>query len=228
MGLFDIFKKKKPQLNKVLAEIQAQVAPGGKDGLAKIVDELMSVTECRYGRDLVQRVYLYQSTLFTISEDKSKARIVGGTLMRKDFGVDEQFATRIYDFILKRYARENYGIADDRLIGILSASLGNVPMTCTGDIINGASGPYGRCADNPIPVRGITQSERYLSHLRTIQGDEITWKRFGSLGSKVTNHPVDMYFIYDAGGNEVGKVYISAYQAITSTTAPDGFIYVAE
>lgn len=228
MGLLDIFKKKNPKLNKMLAEIQEQVAPGGKEGLERIVDELMSVTECRYGRDLIQRVYLYQSTLFTISEDKSKARIVGGTLMKKDFGVDEQFATRIYDFILKRYARENYGIADDRLIGILSASLGNVPMTCTGDTINGASGPYGRCADNPIPVRGIPQSERYLSHLRTAQGGEITWKRFGSLGSKVTNHPVDMYFIYDADGNEVGKVYISAYQAITSTTAPDGFIYVTE
>ena len=77
MGLLDIFKKKNPKLNKMLAEIQEQVAPGGKEGLERIVDELMSVTECRYGRDLIQRVYLYQSTLFTISEDKSKARIVG-------------------------------------------------------------------------------------------------------------------------------------------------------
>ena len=228
MGLLDIFKKKNPQLKKVLAEIQGQVAPGGKEGLSKIVDELMSATEYRYDRDLLQRVYLYQSTLFTISEDKSKARIVGGTIMREDFGVDEQFATRVYDFVLKRYARENYGIADDRIIGILSASFGNVPMNCTGDKINGASGPYGRCADNPIPIHGIPQSERYLSHLRTMDGGKITWKRFGSFGSKVTNHPVDMYFIYDVGGNEVGKVYISAYQAITSTTAPEGFRYEAE
>ena len=228
MGLLDIFKKKNPQLKKVLAEIQGQVAPGGKEGLSKIVDELMSATEYRYDRNLLQRVYLYQSTLFTISEDKSKARIVGGTIMRKDFGVDEQFATRVYDFVMKRYARENYGIADDRLIGILSASFGNVPMNCTGDKINGASGPYGRCADNPIPIHGIPQSERYLSHLRTMDGGKITWKRFGSLGSHVTNHPVDMYFIYDACGNEVGKVYISAYQAITSTTAPEGFKYEAE
>ena len=227
MGLFDVFKKT-PQLNKVLAEIQEQVAPGGREGLSVIVDELMNVTEYRYRRDLLQRVYLYQSTLFTISGDKSKARIVGGTLMRKDFGVDEQLATRVYDYILKRYARENYGIADEHLVEMLSASFGNVPMNCTGDVINGASGPYGRCADNPIPVRGIPQSERYLSHLRTIEGAKITWKRFGSLGSQVTNHPVDMYIIYDVGGNEVGKVYISAYQAITSTTAPEGFIYMLE
>ena len=226
MGLFDIFKKKNPQLKKVLKDIQGQVAPGGKEGLSTIVDELMFVTEYRCRRDLLQRVYLYQSTLFAISEDKSKARIVGGTLMREDFGVDEQLASRVYDYILKRYARENYGIADDHLIEILSASFGNVPMNCTGDKINGASGPYGRCADNPIPVRGIPQSERYLSHLRTVDGDRITWKRFGSYGSAVTNHPVDMYFIYDSNGNDVGKVYISAYQAATSETAPEGFLYV--
>ena len=226
MGLFDIFKKKNPQLNKVLKDIQRQVAPGGKEGLSTIVDELMSVTEYRCRRDLLQRVYLYQSTLFAISEDKSKARIIGGTLMREDFGVDEKLASRVYDYILKRYARENFGIADDRLIEILSASFGNVPMNCTGDKINGASGPYGRCADNPIPVRGIPQSERYLSHLRTVDGGRITWKRFGSYGSAVTNHPVDMYIIYDSNGNDVGKVYISAYQSATSQIAPEGFLYV--
>ena len=228
MGLLDIFKKKNTQLNRVLTGIQGQVAPGGKEGLNIIIDELMSVTEYKCRRDILQRVYLYQSTLFTISGDKSKARIVGGTLLRKDFVVGEQLATQVYDFILKRYARENYGIADDHLVEMLSASFGNVPMNCTGDVINGGSGPYGRCADNPIPVRGIPQSERYLSHLRTIEGAKITWKRFGSFGSQVTNHPVDMYIIYDVGGNEVGKVYISAYQAITSTTAPEGFKYTLE
>ena len=226
MGLFDIFKKKNHQLNKVLKNIQRQVAPGGKEALSTIVDELMSVTEYRCRRDLLQRVYLCQSTLFAISEDKSKARIIGGTLMREDFGVDEKLASRVYDYILKRYARENFGIADDRLIETLSASFGNVPMNCTGDKINGASGPYGRCADNPIPVRGIPQSERYLSHLRTVDGGRITWKRFGSYGSAVTNHPVDMYIIYDSNGNDVGKVYISAYQSATSQTAPEGFLYV--
>ena len=228
MGLFDIFKKKDPQLSKVMSEIQSQVAPGGKPELDRIVDELMSVTEHRCRRDILQRIYLYQSTLFTIAGDKSKARIVGGTLLRKDFGVDEKLATQVYDYILKRYARENYRMADDRLLDMLSASFGNVPMNCTGDEINGASGPYGRCADNPVPVRGIPQSEGYLSHLRTLNGEKVTWRRFGSLGSTVTDHPVDLYFIYDGAGNEIGKVYISAYQAITSRTAPEGFTYVVE
>ena len=228
MGLFDIFKKKNTQLNRVLTEIQGQVAPGGKEGLNIIIDELMSVTEYQCRRDILQRVYLYQSTLFTISGDKSKARIVGGTLLRKDFGVGEQLATKVYDFILKRYARENYGLADDRLVEMLSASFGNVPMNCTGDVINGASGPYGRCADNPIPVRGIPQSERYLSHIRTNDGHKVTWRRFGSFGSTITSHPVDMYILYDVDNNEVGKVFISAYQAITSRTAPEGFRYEDE
>ena len=228
MGLFDIFKKKDNQLSKVMSKIQSQVAPGGKQGLDKIVDELMSVTEHRCRRDILQRIYLYQSTLFTVAGDKSKARIVGGTLMRKDFGVDEKLATQVYEYILKRYARENFRMADDKLLDMLSASFGNVPMNCTGDVINGASGPYGRCADNPIPVRGIPQSERYLSHLRTLDGEKVTWQRFGSLGSTITDHPVDLYFMYDTSGEEIGKVYISAYQAITSQTAPEGFLYCRE
>ena len=128
MGLFDIFKKKDSQLTKVMSEIQSQVAPGGKQGLDKIVDELMAVTKHRCRRDILKRIYVYQSTLFTISGDKSKARIVGGTLMRKDFGVDEKLATQVYDYILKRYARENYRMDDDRLLDMLSASFGNVPM----------------------------------------------------------------------------------------------------
>lgn len=228
MGLFDIFKKKNPQLSKVMSEIQSQVAPGGKPELDRIVDELMSVTEHRCRRDILQRIYLYQSTLFTIAGDKSKARIVGGTLLRKDFGVDEKLATQVYDYILKRYARENYRMADDRLLGMLSASFGNVPMNCEGDVIKGASGPYGRCATNPIPVRGIPQSDRYLSHLRTPDGGKVTWERFGSLGSDISEHPIDLYFIHDEAGNDLGKVYISAYQAITSHTAPEGFIYQEE
>lgn len=228
MGLFDIFKKKDSQLTKVMSEIRSQVAPGGKQGLDIIVDELMSETEHRCRRDILQRIYLYQCTLFTISGDKSKARIVGGTLMRKDFGVDEKLATQVYDYILKRYARENYRMADDRLLDMLSASFGNVPMNCSGDVINGASGPYGRCPDNPIPVRGIPQSECYLSHLRTLDGKKVTWKRFGSFGSSITEHPIDMYYIYDASGKEEGRVFISAYQAITSQTPPEGLLYDCE
>ena len=111
---------------------------------------------------------------------------------------------------------------------MLSASFGNVPMNCTGDVINGASGPYGRCATNPIPVRGIPQSDRYLSHLRTSEGGNVTWKRFGSLSSDISEHPIDLYFIYDEAGNDIGQVYISAYQAITSHTAPDGLYYQEE
>lgn len=226
MGPFDIFKKKDPTLKKVVEELQDKVAPGGKEGLEKIIDELMVVTEHRCRRDILQRVYLYQSTLFTVAGDKSKARIVGSTLMRKDLAVDEKLANQVYDYILKRFARENYKMADDRLLDMLGASLGNVPMNCTGDVINGATGPYGLSPDNPIPVRGIPQAERYLSHLRTSDGQKVTWTRFGSFRSSVSDHPVDMYILLNSSGKEVGRIFISAYQAITSLTAPDGLLYV--
>lgn len=226
MGLFDMFKKRNTQLDMVMAEVQKQVVPGGKEGLEKIVDELMVMTEYRCRRDLLKRIYLYQSTLFTVAGDKSKARIVGGTLMRKDFGGNEKLATQVYDYILRRYARENYKVVDDTLLEMLSASLGNVTMNCTGDVINGASGPYGKSPSNPIPVRGIPQADCYLSHIRTLDGQKVTWERFGSFGSSVTDHPVDMYTLFDFSGKEVGQVFISAYQAITSRTAPDGLLYV--
>ena len=57
---------------------------------------------------------------------------------------------------------------------------------------------------------------------------KVTWKRFGSFGSSITEHPIDMYYIYDASGKEEGRVFISAYQAITSQTAPEGLLYDCE
>lgn len=227
MGLFDFFKKGggNNPLAETMSQLNKQILPGGQAELKKVLDDLEGLTNHECPRDILQRIFLYQSTLFTVSNDKSKSRIVGGTMRHKDFTVSSRVANVVYDYVLQRFAIQNYGIADETLLKMLNASFGNVEMCCTGDVINGASGPYGRCASNPIPVRGVPMQDDYLSHLRTLSGKKVTWKRLGSGHSDVTEHPIDMYIMYGPSGEEVGKVYVSGYQAITSKTAPEGFKY---
>lgn len=227
MGLFDFFKKRggNNPLADTMSQLNKQILPGGQAELKKVLDDLESMTNHECPREVLQRIFLYQSTLFTVSNDKSKSRIVGGTMRHKAFTVSSRVANVVYDYVLQRFAIQNYGIADETLLKMLNASFGNVEMCCTGDVINGASGPYGRCASNPIPVRGVPMQDDYLSHLRTLSGEKVTWKRLGSGHSDVTEHPIDMYIMYAPSGAEVGKVYVSGYQAITSKTAPEGFSY---
>lgn len=193
-----------------------------------IIDDLMDFTNHQYDRNLVARIYAYMGTKFRISADKSKSNIVKGALIRKDVRVPSRMAVSIYDYLLRQELLERYGRVDETNLKYLNAAYGNVELIVYNDVIQGASGPYGLCPTNPIPTRGIGMEYRYVERLRTSSGGKTKYSRFGSFSSPISKYPVDMFNLTDENGNKLHDVWVSGYQAITSSTPPEGYILADE
>jgi hypothetical protein len=80
------------------------------------------------------------------------------------------------------------------------------------DEMPGGTGPFGLSADNPIPCKTIFGSTSYLTRLRTLDGAKVSYERIGSVVSKLTPHPVDIYDISVADGTTLPALFISPYQ----------------
>lgn len=98
----------------------------------------------------------------------------------------------------------------------------------TGDVVPGATGEYGFESSNPIPTASVSESDRYLSMLRTQDGKPVSADRFGSTGSSaVPGRLCDMYNLKDPNGNSLGTIYLCPYFNRTSETPPRGYILQA-
>lgn len=97
------------------------------------------------------------------------------------------------------------------------------------DIIFGAQRPddedFGFCVDKPICTSSISSSERYLSLLRTEDGDALTWYRYGSQMAKnikgIKGVMVDVYQLY-LDGKEYKTIYLCPY-GYNTAYVPKGF-----
>lgn len=99
------------------------------------------------------------------------------------------------------------------------------PQACTTeDKIAAGVGPFGLTPSNPVPVFGIPSNEIYLSRLRTQTGQQISWKRIGSLYNETVKKSIDEYEVCDSDGTFITYIYISPYHWRTSQKAPEGFI----
>ena len=93
---------------------------------------------------------------------------------------------------------------------------------CDTDILPNAKGEFGYCNDNPIPTKGITGIYDYLSRLRDFNDNEIRYERLGSGFSSVSEHPIDIYKIFNSNGT-IKTLYFSGYHQVTSKKAPANF-----
>lgn len=84
-------------------------------------------------------------------------------------------------------------------------------------------GEFGLDKTNPIPTESIMASVMYLNRLRTLNGQEITAKRIGSLRSENIASMIDCYRIY-VKDNEVTTLYICPYNKKNSQKPPKGFV----
>ncbi len=96
------------------------------------------------------------------------------------------------------------------------------PEGVDADELPGGTGPFGRSADNPVPVAGIASAPYYLECLRTPDGYPLKARRTGSCGSRISAKPVDRYALTDGEGQPAGEVYLSPYHQRISERAPEG------
>lgn len=91
------------------------------------------------------------------------------------------------------------------------------------DELPNGHGKFGFTTSNPIPCKTVMGSMAYLAHLYTLDGVKVESERIGSFDSDVVDSPVDGYALTDPEGADLGRIYISPYQARISGKAPNGF-----
>ena len=82
---------------------------------------------------------------------------------------------------------------------------------------------YGLVPDRPIYVALLDGQIEYLSSLRTLGGQTISWNRKGSTAVEGINGLVDIYETYLPSGKPYKTLYINMYSEKTSKTPPAGF-----
>jgi hypothetical protein len=83
-------------------------------------------------------------------------------------------------------------------------------------------GEFGYELTNPIPVNTAFGSASYLTKLKTLSNQKVSYERLGSFDSPVSEHPVDGYII-SSGGKELATLYFSCYHKKNSENAPQNF-----
>lgn len=84
------------------------------------------------------------------------------------------------------------------------------------DILPGATGEFGRCLTNPIPVNGPYGEIKYLSRL-TIGSGYLLFHRLGAVES------IDVYEIVSADGKFWDILYLDMNHPRRSTLKPEGY-----
>src|SRR5665213_84181 len=86
------------------------------------------------------------------------------------------------------------------------------------DIVPGATGEFGKCVTNPIPVNGPIGELMYLSALRKYPDDKVIFHRIGSKGA------VDIYEIRSLNDDERSHLFLNMYFPKKSSLAPSGYV----
>jgi hypothetical protein len=94
------------------------------------------------------------------------------------------------------------------------------------DMISDGIGEFGTI-NNPVPVNATIGEFAYLNRLRTKKDVAFLYHRIGSYESKVTTHPVDLYFLAAEDASEYHCVYLSPYFPRRSVLAPFGLNLVS-
>jgi hypothetical protein len=84
------------------------------------------------------------------------------------------------------------------------------------------SGEFGLEVTNPIPVCTVLGNFVYLSKLRTLNDEIITYERRGSTGTPTIKSIIDVYEIFCLD-QQIAILYICPYNKKNSNRAPKGF-----
>jgi hypothetical protein len=86
----------------------------------------------------------------------------------------------------------------------------------------GASGEFGLCASNPIPVNGPIGELAYLSKLRTLNGESLFFHRIGSVNL------IDVFEATTLSGSDWFILFLDMYYPKQSRSVPVGFTISGE
>jgi hypothetical protein len=220
MGLFGNKNKKKQQF---LSEIEKKVFPGGKQQKEDGAREVMRISHGKLDFRNALKIFATAKARISISSDLSDDRMIKNIIIDSGNILTYPEATDIFKFCVFGFeepSKDN----DKAMLEMLMAGFGTNNDGLDVDELPNGFGEFGHSVTNPIPVKGIVSNEKYLSKLRTQNGERITWQRERSVKSENIEHAIDVYNIFNAELNHIADLYISPYHKRISNKIPKGFI----
>jgi hypothetical protein len=92
------------------------------------------------------------------------------------------------------------------------------------DIVAGASGPFGKCITNPIPVNGLIGMFKYMAKLRSKDGNfGLYFHRICSANNPISSHRTDVYETVSIDGRIWSVFFFDMYHPRRSNQSPEGY-----
>lgn len=104
---------------------------------------------------------------------------------------------------------------------LFSSGMNTLPKPCNS--IEGASGEFGLCETNPVPVNGVGGSRIYLNRLQGLSGVGVFYHRIASIQVDGNPFMVDKYHIVTSNGDLERFIYLCPYYPRRSLISPSGF-----
>jgi hypothetical protein len=235
MGLFDIFRQPKTELQKATDELGERLFPGGRQEILFKATAIMELSNGKLNIEEASRVcWAVKTRVFFASTKFDGRKNLGPNPERLMQQVQEDTkgklatneAAAIVFYLI--FNKVDPGLETPlTLRKYLEVIFGSDSYGCDADEIPSGLGEFGFDPTNPIPVRGTASNDIYLGGLRTKNGQVVVFKRLGSLTSPNIDGNIDEYEI-SQGGRVLCKLYISPYNKRTSERPPAGFILVRE
>lgn len=243
MGLFDLFRKKPSHEEKVQAayscfkpEIVDKLFLGGKRQANNIITSLGVMLNLRLDscdkKDYLELLTMFAETVTGIVVFSSSNSNIMDSLQSQHskFVKTRTDARNVLSFFTRNMNDTSFSVnsADDmRKIELFSSVLSNNEQTTArnrkaeSEFLDDPE--YGLVPNKPIYTNGARGSDRYLSQLKTILGEPLSWNRSGSMSVDGIEGMVDIYDSSLPSGRSYKTLYVNMYGSNNSTTIPRGF-----
>lgn len=92
------------------------------------------------------------------------------------------------------------------------------------DMLHGATGSFGRCPTNPIPVNGLLGTYKYLGKLSVPSGSCFYFHRVCSSNNPLGQYPLDVYEMVSIDASHWDLLFVDIFHPRRSNKAPKGLI----
>jgi hypothetical protein len=235
MGLFDMFRRPKSELEKIQIELNDRLFPGGREEILFKAKTIIGLSNGKLNIEEAARVCVSVKSLLFFNYTNFDGR--------KNLGPNAdrlmEFAIEAAQFKLSKIeaAAIVFYLYVDKvdpgletpltLKNLFEGVFGSDSFGCDTDEIPSGLGEFGFDPTNPIPVRGWASNEIYLSGLRAKNGRAVTFKHLGSVKLPNILGHIDEYEI-SQDGQVLCKLYVCPYNKKTSGRPPRGFILIQE
>ena len=217
-------------------EFAGMFFPGGKFQAEKIITSLCDI----YGLDLnlcdkrkyhnILTIYCDVVTRKIITHSSDKLILASLQEKHGDLIKSENIAKKTLAFVTLNMANADYSLdtidaqaALDFMMDTLSQAEQLSSQNTDLEKRYLEDPEYGLVAAKPIYTSGIDGSKKYLNHLKSALGEDLSWKRRGSISLDGVNGMIDIYDSFLSSGEVYKTIYINMYGSSNSVNIPQGF-----